>query len=122
MISIFKKTRTACSRFASYGAYGVLLFFPAALLAVSGATTITNPLGQGTTISKAIVNITQFIFQLGTAIAAIVFIVGGFQYLFSFGSEQKIEQAKKTLWYGIIGLVVMLLAQSVAGFIKNLIG
>lgn len=94
-------------------------FFMAALPA-RAVTTIENPL-KATSLGGVIANIVDFIFQLGLAIAVIVFLVGGFQYLFSFGSEQKVESAKNTLWYGVVGVIIMLVGKSITGFIKNVL-
>ena len=84
-------------------------------------TSIPNPLGENATISSVIVKITDFIFNLGIAISFIVFMIGGFQYLFSGGSEDKLKNAKNTLLYGVIGVIIMLVGKSVTAFIKNLI-
>lgn len=92
-----------------------------AALPARAAVTIENPL-KAESLGGVIANIVAFIFQLGLAIAVIVFLVGGFQYLFSFGSEQKVENAKNTLWYGVVGVVIMLVGQSVTALIKNILG
>lgn len=97
----------------------LVLFFTQTSLALAQVT-IKNPLGN-TTIGGVVRNLTDFILNLGIAVSSIVFIVGGFQYLFSGGSEQKVKQAKSTLMYGVIGLVALFFAKSAAIFIQNLI-
>ncbi|MEK7636115.1 MAG: hypothetical protein AAB362_00265 [Patescibacteria group bacterium] len=89
---------------------------------ISYAVTIPNPLGDGTSISMIITRVTDFLFSLGLAIAVIVFLVGGFQYLFSFGSEQKTTQARNTLMYGVVGTIIMLVGKGVTALIVSIIG
>jgi hypothetical protein len=84
-------------------------------------TRIPNPLGEGTGISTVIVRITDFIFNLGISLAAVIFLVGGLQYIFSFGSEDKVKDAKNTLFYGAVGLVILLVAKSITALIKDII-
>lgn len=83
---------------------------------------IPNPLGDGTTISRVVANITDFILTAGIAVSVIVFLIAGFQYLFSFGSEQKVGQARKTMTYGAIGALVLLLGKGITQLIISIIG
>lgn len=50
-------------------------------------------------------------------IAVIVIILGGVQYTTSAGDSGKVKKAKDTIMYGIIGLVVALLAYSIVNFV-----
>ena len=50
-------------------------------------------------------------------IAVIVIILGGVQYTTSAGDSNKVKKAKDTIMYGIIGLVVALLAYSIVNFV-----
>ncbi len=97
----------------------LLLFVP---FISYGVTVIPNPLGSGTGISTIITRVTDFIFSLGLATAVIVFLVGGYQYLFSFGSEQKTSQARKTLMYGVVGVIIMLVGRGITTLITSIIG
>ena len=101
----------------------VFTLLPSAVFAQSyiPVAEIPNPLGQGTSISGLINNIVDFIFNLGLALSVVVFLIGGFQYLFSFGSERKVEQAHKTLWYGVIGATVMLAGKSITNLIVSIL-
>ena len=52
------------------------------------------------------------------ALISIVFItIGGLRYVISEGNEQKVQQAKETVLYAIIGLVISLVAFSVVRFV-----
>ena len=56
-------------------------------------------------------------------IAVIVIILGGVQYTTSAGESAKVKKAKDTIMYGIIGLIVALLAYSIVNFVlSNLFG
>lgn len=50
-------------------------------------------------------------------IAVIVIILGGVQYTTSAGDGGKVKKAKDTIMYGIIGLVVALMAYSIVNFV-----
>lgn len=53
---------------------------------------------------------------IGT-IAVVMIILGGYQYTTSAGDSAKVTKAKNTILYGIIGLVVALLAFAIVNFV-----
>jgi hypothetical protein len=56
-------------------------------------------------------------------VAVIMIIIGGFRYITSGGSPDKVTGAKNTILYGIIGLIVVALAQVIVRFVlKNVSG
>ena len=71
----------------------------------------TKPIG--TTIGE-VVNI--FLYFVG-AVAVIVVIWGGFQYVTSSGDSQKATTAKNTIMYAVIGLVVAIFAYAIVNFV-----
>ena len=65
--------------------------------------------------------ITQDILRL-IPIASIVFIIiGGFKMIISRGNEQKLAEAKKTVLWAVLGLVVAALSFSIIAIVKNLL-
>ncbi len=52
-------------------------------------------------------------------IAVIMIIFGGFRYITSGGTSEKITSAKNTLLYAIIGLIIVALAQVIVKFVLN---
>lgn len=50
-------------------------------------------------------------------LAVVMIIVGGVQYTTSAGDAQKVTKAKNTIMYGIIGLVIALLAYAIVNFV-----
>ncbi|MDO4967312.1 MAG: pilin [Candidatus Saccharibacteria bacterium] len=63
-----------------------------------------------TTIINVIIGVIGFV-------AVIVIILGGVQYTTSAGDPGKVKKAKDTILYGIIGLVVALLAFAIVNFV-----
>ena len=56
-------------------------------------------------------------------VCVVVMIIGGVNYLTSAGDSGKVEKGKKTILYGLIGLVICVLAFAVVNFvISNIIG
>ena len=52
-------------------------------------------------------------------IAVVMIIVGGVQYTTSAGDAAKVTKAKNTIMYGVVGLVIALLAFAIVNFILN---
>ncbi len=50
-------------------------------------------------------------------VAVVVIILGGIQYTTSAGASDKVATAKNTILYGIIGLVIALLAFAIVNFV-----
>lgn len=52
-------------------------------------------------------------------LAVVVIIYGGFMYTTSAGDASKIKKAKDTIMYGVIGLVIALLAYAIVNFVLS---
>ena len=65
---------------------------------------------------NAIINTIIFIIGM---LAVVMIIIGGVNYAMSQGDPGKVKKAKDTILYGIIGLVVALLAFAIVQFILN---
>ena len=50
-------------------------------------------------------------------VAVAVMILGGFQYTTSAGDTAKVTKAKNTILYGIVGLVIAVLAFAIVNFV-----
>ena len=74
----------------------------------------TKPIG--TTIGD-IVNV--FLYFVG-AVAVIVVIWGGFQYITSSGDSQKATTAKNTIMYAVIGIVVVVMSYAIVNWVFGL--
>jgi len=61
-----------------------------------------------------IINIISVI--VGVA-AVIMIIIGGFRYIVSGGKQESVTSAKNTILYGLIGLIIVALAQVIVRFV-----
>lgn len=56
------------------------------------------------------------------ATAVIVIIIGGIKYLLSGGDAKKVEGAKKTITFAIIGLIIVLSAAFIVSLVADITG
>ena len=69
-------------------------------------------MAQANTIINVVIGVVGFV-----AVAFIIF--GGIQYTTSAGDPGKVKKAKDTILYGIIGLVVAMLAYAIVNFVLS---
>ncbi|MCL1839675.1 pilin [Candidatus Saccharibacteria bacterium] len=67
-------------------------------------------------VIQAIINTVIFVVGI---IAVVMIILGGIQYSTSQGDSGKVKKAKDTIMYGIIGLIVALLAFTIVNFVLS---
>lgn len=77
--------------------------------ASTAATNIDNTIAKFVNVFSVIIGV----------IATIMIIVGGFRYITSSGNTEKISQAKNTILYALIGLVVVALSQAISSFVLS---
>jgi hypothetical protein len=75
--------------------------------------------GTEDTINDKIAKIINILSIIVGIVAVIMIIWGGFRYITSGGSSDKVTSAKNTLLYAIIGLVIVALAQIIVRFVLN---
>lgn len=63
--------------------------------------------------------ITDVMLFLIGAISVIMLIIGGVRYVLSGGESGKVSEAKNTILYAVIGVVVAILAYAVVNFVVN---
>ena len=81
---------------------------------------IEDPASTG--LVNSVINIVNALLVLA-AIAAIVFIIiGGVRYITAQGDEDAVEQAKNTIIYAIIGIIIILLAAVIVNFFVAQVG
>jgi Zn-dependent protease with chaperone function len=83
---------------------------------------VTNsglPTGGGTTsdLRTVVVQVIKFVLSFLGIVAVVIILYAGFKWMFSGGSEDKVGEAKKMLIAGLIGLVIILLAYTLADFV-----
>ncbi len=73
--------------------------------------------GENGNLWNVIQTVINVILGIVGVIAVIMIIIGGIQYSTSSGDSGKVKKAKDTILYGIIGLVIALLAFAIVNFI-----
>jgi len=92
----------------------ILLVFVASgsfALAQSGTTSsssFSNPLGSTSSFEALLTNIYNYLTKYVVGPLAVIFIIiGGIMYMLSGGDKDRIERAKKTVIYAIVGLAIV---------------
>ncbi len=76
--------------------------------------------GSTDEIRTGILNVLDIILSFMALIAVIIIVIAGIRLVVSQGEEAEKDKAKKTIFYAIIGLVVILLAQAIVGFVQDI--
>jgi len=115
-------------KMAMWGVISFLLLFPfhkinAADVNVTGS--LKNPLGTTDTVPALITKIlTDIVTPIGGVVIVFFIIYAGFLFVKAQGNAEKIEEAKKILFYVVIGAAVILganlIATVISGTIRNL--
>lgn len=78
-----------------------------------------NPLGQTSDVWMLIPKLLDVAFSIAIPLCVGVIIYAGYLYITSAGNEKKIQQAHKTLIWGLIGFGVLLISKSVPKLIQE---
>lgn len=97
---------------------------PAQLVAADSKSEVTGGVtstGAGSSLDipgfiTSVVNLLSFVVG---ALAVIMIMVGGFKYVTSGGDSGKVTSAKNTIMYAIIGIVIVVLAQTIVQFVLD---
>lgn len=73
------------------------------------------------TLGQVIGNVVSLALILAAGVAIIYIIIGGYQYIFSFGNPETIERAKSTIIWAIVGLVVALSSVLIMQYVVNFV-
>ena len=71
--------------------------------------------------SNLIVNAINWVIGISGAVAVIFVLIGGIGYITSSGDAQKLQKAKKTITYALIGLAIVALSEIIVIFVSNII-
>ena len=74
---------------------------------------------QPTDLTKSIQDITNVLLFVVGAVSVIMIIYGGIQYVTSSGDSSKVQNAKNTILYSIVGIVVAILAYAITNFVVS---
>jgi hypothetical protein len=68
-------------------------------------------------LQNTFTDIANIAMYIAGALAVLVIIFGGIRYITSTGDATRIKQAKDTIQYGIVGLVVVIMAYAIVNFV-----
>mgnify|MGYP000020556425 CR=1 FL=1 len=87
---------------------------------------LTNPLGSVKTLPVLIEKILRIVLSIGTPVIALAIIYAGFQFVAAQGNPTKLQEARRTLLYVIIGAGILLasyvIAESIFATINSIRG
>ncbi len=89
----------------------------------SSSSTNCGTAGSGTNDLRGLAANIVNIFSIIVGIVAVIMIIyGGFRYITSGGESASVGNAKNTLIYAIVGLIIVALAQFIVHFVLNAAG
>lgn len=93
------------------------------LTTLAMGTTVKKPGDGKDTLWANIQTIINAVIGILGLICVIIMIIGGVQYMTSSGDAGKVKKAKDTILYGLIGLVICVLAFAIVNFVlANILG
>lgn len=78
--------------------------------------------GAGDPAQSALQTALSIIFAISGSVALLVIVIGGFRYILAHGDSNAVAQARNTILYAVIGLVVSLAAFSIVTFVIKGVG
>ena len=90
--------------------------FSAINAGINCAANDTNP-APAKTISDRIGNIINLMSKIVGVIAVIMVVVAGIQFVTSGGNKDGVTNAKKTITYAVVGLIIVAIAQVIVQFV-----
>lgn len=83
----------------------------------AGATGSCSENQEGTDVNSIVTDVINFLSWFVGVVSVVMIIVGGFRYITSGGSNDKVSSAKSTIVYALIGLILVALAQFIVNFV-----
>ena len=88
----------------------------------TGSVCYCNPLGPGSGLESITDPIISFIFKISIVVVPVLVTYGAFMIITAAGDASKIEQAKKIIFWTLIGFVIVLLSRGISDLIEVIIG
>ena len=73
----------------------------------------------GGDVRTTIANVIRIAMSLLGIVAVVIILIGGFTWMTAGGNDEKIGEAKKWIFAGVIGLAIILSAYAIATFVIN---
>lgn len=88
-----------------------------------GANDPAAQIGLGSTkLDEAVVQLINVLLGFLGLIAVVIILIGGFRWMTAGGNEDKVGEARKTIFAGIIGLAIILFAWGITIFVVQQLG
>ena len=82
---------------------------------------MTNACYDTDTAGQMIISVIQWVVGIAGIISVIFIVYGGISYMTSSGDSNKLQKAKNTIIYALIGLAIVGLAETITAFVSNAI-
>lgn len=92
---------------------------PESMIRYSAATKNTN---EENTLMNTVGNVLNAIYGVIAVVAVVMIVIAGIKYSTSQGDPGKVQSAKNTIMYSIIGLVITISAFAITTFILSALG
>ena len=76
---------------------------------------------DGDSIRTTVLDIIQDVLSFMALVAVVVIIIAGIRLVVGGADEQQREKARNTVLYAVIGLILILLAQAIVGFVNSFV-
>lgn len=84
-------------------------------------TTVTaGQTEEQTLIGTILPNATKVVIALAGSLAFLFIIIGGIEILTAYGDDEKLGNAKKTITFAIVGLIIALLSYAIVSIISSI--
>lgn len=93
---------------------------PAGKGVLPGSGNVGSSFSTSVLFSKIIPFIIDWTINLAMALAVIMIIVGGYQYLTAYGNDEQRQQGTRTVYYAIIGLALALTAYGIVKIVTSI--
>lgn len=98
-----------------------ILFFSATQFVFAETQNFKDPLGEGMTLEKLLMNIIRVIIYVMTPIITLMVVYTGFLFVMAQGNPGKLSEARTALMWCLIGAVIVLGAFGISMAIKSTI-
>lgn len=90
------------------------------LFAASNLIKLVSPI-QANSTAQVMESVFKILVQIGAVAVTLAIVYAGFLFVVAQGNPEKLNQARKTLFYTIIGALVLLGAQIIASVVESTI-
>jgi hypothetical protein len=94
---------------------------PGGLLEPSGNICLCSPLSS-LTLEDLLENIISYIFVFATVITPLLIIIAGFYFVTSGGDLEKVNKAKRIIFYTLLGYAIVLFSRGLVSILKGILG